>query len=361
MEILSLIGVDKNILSLCSKREQKLYQFFNYMQLFLIIIIGLSTYYIIDIIFNNSVASILLGLFWAFVFFNLYRFILLTITGKKAKNKKERVSIIFPNLFKIGVISIFAVFISFPIELFLNENYIEKNLPDILNSKIEFVKLELDSIYLTRETELKAKINFYQTQLDNLGLAIKEEEDRLSKPEYIISENQIKRNIISLSNELELKKKKFIPIISEKKSIIEGLRTGKQKEVEQYKRIIKNSSLLIERFAILFRKKPVAESFFTLLIILLFLSPLLYKLISIYYHGFKYEKFNTEKMRQEIVCNYEIFKLSYREITNSIYGQEIEYLELYSDPPFNTIKKTDKRKKELKGSFSSFLSQNHQG
>ena len=94
--------------------------------------------------------------------------------------------------------------------------------------------------YLTRETGLKTKINFYQTQLDNLGLAIKEQEDRLSKPEYIISENQIKRNIISLSNERELKKKIFIQILSEKKNIITGLHIEKQKEVKRYKRVIKN-------------------------------------------------------------------------------------------------------------------------
>ena len=132
MEILGFIGIDKSILSLCSAQEQKLYRFFNYMQLFLIVIVGYSVFYIVDVIFNNTVASLLLGAFWAFIFFNLYRFILLTVTGKKSESKKENASIIFPILFKISVISIFAVFISFPIELFLHDSYIERNLPDVL-------------------------------------------------------------------------------------------------------------------------------------------------------------------------------------------------------------------------------------
>jgi hypothetical protein len=360
MKVLSFIGIDKSILSLCSSREQKLYHIFNYLLLFLIIVVGFSSYFIIDVIFENTFASILLGAFWAFIFFNLYRFILFTVTGKKAESRKEKASVIFPNLFKISVIAIFAIFISFPIELFINDGYIEENLPDVLSKKIELVKLEIDSIYLNKEDELKQRVNYYQNQLDSLVIDIKDQEAKLNNPEYKISGNQIKKRIVNLKSDLALKQQKFTPIINEKKNIISGLSIEKQKELEQYKKIIKDSNLLIERFALLFDRKPVTESLLTIFVVLLFLSPLLYKLLSLYYPSFKYEKFHKEKMRQEIVYNYKNFKQNYREITSSFNSKEIEYLELYIDPPFNTIKKTDKRKKETKGNFSSFLTQNHQ-
>jgi phosphate/sulfate permease len=359
MNLFNLLGIDREILLLCSAKEQKLYHLFTYLQLGLIVVVGFSWYYIIDVIFDNTFVSIVLGIFLAFIFFNLYRFVLLTVSGKRAKTKKEKASIILPNLFKISAIAIFAVFISFPIKLFVHKSYIEENLPDVLSKKIEEVKLEIDGIYQTKEKELLSRVNYYQSQLDRLESDIKEQNEKLKNPDYKISENQIRKHLINLNSDLALKRHKFTPIINEKKDVIAGLNSEKQKEVEQYERIIKNSNLLIERFALLFSQKPVTESILTLFIILLFLSPLMFKLISIYYHNFKYEKFNTEKMRQEIVYNYENFKQSYREITSAI-GEEKEFLELYDDAPFNTIKKTDKRKKDKKGSFSSFLIQTHQ-
>lgn len=359
MNLYNLLGIDREILLLCSAKEQKLYQLFTYLQLGLIIIVGFSWYYIIDVIFDNTIVSIVLGVFLAFIFFNLYRFVLLTVSGKKAKTKKEKASIILPHLFKISVIAIFSVFISFPIELFVHKNYIEKNLPDVLSAKIEEVKLEIDSIYQTKENELLSRVYYYQSQLDRLESDIKEQNKKLKNPDYKISKSQIGKHLINLNTDLALKRQKFLPIINEKKNVIAGLNNEKQKEIEQYERIIKNSNLLVERFALLFSQKPVTESLLTLFIILLFLSPLLFKLISIYYHNFKYEKFNTEKMREEIAYNYEQFKQSYREITFSIFCEEKEFLELYDDAPFNTIKKTDKRKKDKKGCFSLFLMQTH--
>jgi len=359
VKVLSLIGIDNDILSLCSKQEQRLYRFFNILQLFLILIVGFSSYYIIDIIFENTLASIFLGLFWAFIFFNLYRFILYTVTGKKGKSVKEKLGLFFPNIFKISVIVFFAIFISFPIELFLHSNFIEANLPNVLSEKIQTVKLEIDKIYLTKENEIKSRIFYYQNQLDELERQINEQKERLNKKEYEITSYQIRRNISNLKAELNTKKQKFIPIIKEKKNLIANLDKEKKEELSQYKRIIKHSNLLIERFALLFDKKPFTEFFLTMFIIILFLSPLLYKLLSLYYPSFKYEKFHNEKMKQEILYNYEDFKQLYKQITYYICGDEKEYLELYVDAPFNTIKKIDERKKEKKGEFSSFLIANH--
>jgi len=360
MQVLSFIGTDNDILKLCSKKEQKLYRFFNYILLSLIVVVGFSSYYIIDIIFDNTFVSILLGAFWAFIFFNLYRFILFTVTGKKGKSLMEKIGLIFPNLFKISIITFFAIFISLPIELFINEGFIEENLPNVLSEKVQVVKLEIDSVYLTKEKELNKRIFFYQKQLDDLQSDIVTQKEKLKKKEYKIAENQIRNNILNLQSDLKLKQQKFLPIINEKKKIIANLNKEKQKELAQYKGIINNSNLIIERFGLLFKEKPTSEFFLTLFTIILFLSPLIYKLLAIYYPTLKYEKFHQEKMRQEVLYNYENFKQSYKEITYSILGNKQRFLELYIDAPFNTIKKVDPRKKEKKGSFTSFLTNLHQ-
>ena len=214
MKVLRFIGIDQNILDYCTQEEQWLYKVFNILQLVLILIVGFSTYYLFEIIFEITALSIVLALFWSFVFYNLYRFILMTTSGKKGEGLLEQVSLLFPNLFKIGVVAFFAVFISLPVELFINKDFIQAKLPEVLNNKIVKVKTEIDSIYHTQYQEIDNKKIAMQLELDELDTLIHQQEIKMQESSIKEEQHQIFIYLNKLNAELILKNEKYSPVIN---------------------------------------------------------------------------------------------------------------------------------------------------
>jgi len=355
MKVLRFIGIDKNILDYCSKQEQWMFKVFNIMQILLISVVGFSTYYLFDIIFANLYVSILLALFWSFVFYNLYRFILMTTSGKQGQAIKEQINILATNLFKIFVVAFFAIFISLPLELFISRNYIAAKLPEVLDSKIELIKSEIDSIYKTEYQEIDAKIGSMQKELDDLDTLINKLENKMQVSEIKEEQRQIFIFLNKTQAERILKQQKYTPVINTLKTEQDAIENDKMEDLNQYIRIIKGSNLLLDRFTILFENRAVSGFFIAALIVLIFLLPLLYKLYSIYKLGFQYEKVIEDRNRHEILYHYHLFKDRYKKITKDVVGEELEFIERFQDAPFNTLKKSELIVKETKGSFSADL------
>ncbi|NJN33211.1 MAG: DUF4407 domain-containing protein [Saprospiraceae bacterium] len=191
MKVLRFIGIDENILDYCSVQEQFLYKAFNILQLLLILIVWFSTFYLFQIIFEITWLSVVLAFFWSFIFYNLYRFILMTTSGLKGETLSEKISIWIPNTFKIIVVGFFAVFISLPIELYIHKDFIEMNLPMALEKKIQGVKADIDQIYHTEYYEIESKINEMRDELSALDSLIGQQEQKMQKSTIMAEQRQI--------------------------------------------------------------------------------------------------------------------------------------------------------------------------
>jgi len=355
MKVLRFIGIDQNILDYCSSDERWMYKVFNILQLVLILIVGFSTYYLFQIIFEITWLSVILALFWSFVFYNLYRFILMTTSGQKGKTRAERIGIILPNVFKIGVIAFFGIFISLPLELFLNRDYIDTNLPQVLADKITQVKTEIDSIYSTHYQEIDGKIMAMQQELEELDTLIQQQQLKMKQSTIHEEQRQIFIYLNKLYAERILKEQKYSPIVSTLQIELAAVENDKKEDLNQYIRIIRGSNLLLDRFELLFNNRAVSGFILAALIVILFLLPLLYKLYSLYSLDFQYEKVINDRNKHEILYHYHLFKERYRKITAEILGEELEFIERFEDAPFNTLKKQETIVIEEKGSFSGDL------
>lgn len=361
MKVLRFIGIDINILDYCSAEEQFYNKAFNVLQILLILIVGASTYYLFEIIFEITWMSIVLAIFWSFVFYNLYRFILMTTSGKVGETANEKLALIIPNLFKIFVIGFFAVFISLPIELFINRQYIEDNLPAVLDKKIAKVKEEIDIIYETQYKEIDKKIKGMQEELNELDTLILQQEAKMKLSESNEEQRQIFKYLNKLHTERALKHEKYKPVIYALSKELSNIDYEKEQDLSQYVRIIKGSNLLLERFELLFTDRALSGFFLAAFIVILFLLPLLYKLFSLYKLGYQYEKVINDRNKHEILYHYHLFKERYKKITLEVLGAEEEFIERYEDAPFNNIKKTETILKEEKGQFSKDLIEEHNG
>jgi len=355
MKVLRFIGIDQNILDYCSAQEQFLYKAFNILQLLLIIIVGFSTYYLFEIIFEITTLSVILALFWSFIFYNLYRFILMTTSGKKGDELKERISIWIPNTFKILVVSFFAIFISMPIELYMNNEYIEANLPVVLDKKIAGVKIKIDQIYQTQYYEIESKIIDMRDDLSEMDSLIAQQELKMKSSTITAEQHQIFLYLNKLQKGRHLLHEKYLPVIRSLIGELQLIDNEKRQTLDQYVRIIKDSNLLLERFDLLFENRLVTGFFLAAFVVLLFLSPLSYKLYSLYKLDFQHERVNEDRNRHEILYHYHLFKERFKQHTKEVFGEEIEFEERYEDAPFNTIKKSDSLLKEEKGSFAADL------
>jgi hypothetical protein len=228
-------------------------------------------------------------------------------------------------------------------------------MPGIMNHKIELVKFEIDSIYHTQYQEIADKIIVMQMELAKLDTLIQDQEQKMENSETLEEQRQIFIFLNKLQAERILKLSKYTPVIITLSAEMEAIQDEKLNDLNQYARIIKGSNLLLDRFNVLFETRAFSGFILAAFIVFLFLSPLLYKLYSLYTLGYKYEQVIDDRNRHEILYHYHLFKERYKKITKELLGEELEYIERYEDAPFNTLRKDETIVKEAKGSFSTDL------
>ena len=106
------------------------------------------------------------------------------------------------------------------------------------------------------------------------------------------------------------------------------------------KQLVKKSNYYIQGIIILNKKYPLSW-FISLFVLILFIIPTFLKIFihkdSIFYKTKHYVESHLVKYE------YELFKEKYNEIFNNKYGMDLHYDEHFSDAPFNTKRKVNKR------------------
>ena len=182
---LTCSGVDKNIIENCSNGEQNKYVGIGATVFFTAVMATIAGSYALFTVFDNVFASILFGIIWGLLIFNLDRFIVSTI--KKSDSKRKEFLQASP---RILLAIIIAIVISKPLEMKLFEKEInqvlltEKNqmtldnkaqiaeqfTPEIakITSEITALKEEI----ATKETETNALYETYIAEAEGTPLTI---------------------------------------------------------------------------------------------------------------------------------------------------------------------------------------------
>jgi hypothetical protein len=246
----------------------------------------LSGAYAMNFVFENGFYSILFGIFWAIVIFNLDRYIVLSLRkekvptktdikreadpNKKAELKSERSRLFWNQVYMASprfiIALIIAITVSKPIELRMFSNRIEKELESIVKTedsnfdieetkKIEDLNTQLTGINKQEEADKTAIFSnnpIYQdakSKIPNLESDIISKENTVAINKKIISENYVPKSIFKYNSLNErippysrmVPNSKAIDKINENRNIQNGLnklnaelteQKGKQSNVE---------------------------------------------------------------------------------------------------------------------------------
>ena len=123
-------------------------------------------------------------------------------------------------------------------------------------------------------------------------------------------------------------------------NLIEDREKKKLSYTNSMKQLVKESNYYIQGIIILNKKYPLSW-FITLFVLILFIIPTYLKIFihkdSIFYKTKHYVESHLVKYE------YELFKEKYNEIFNNKYGMDLHYDEHFSDAPFNTKRKVNKK------------------
>lgn len=315
--ILSLIfGFDKNFLNISKENFFTIISF----SIFYLLLLSLSVYAFYHAMFlvtGNEIVSIIIGLFFSFLFHNMYRLIIATsFMGHSLKSKRQTFTYIFVKGFLIIFLSIF-VSKSICTDVFENDiiDELSEYKKEILNDYI----INLNDSYSNEINELVDAYNEKKVFNKLVGEANSPEDSMKLQASLL---------------KIELKKQNAIQIVNYS---------------------VNNSNFFMKKIRIV--SSQPKHWLFTLLSIIIFLLPMYVYNTSPYFLDYQLSILNNNK--NLVLSNYDQFKTKYIELLSINSGKEIVINEKYENPPFNTKLKTRNIKVLKKGSLLEWLKNHH--
>jgi hypothetical protein len=296
-----LTGDDFNVIGKCSERTKRHFTIIGILVAFIFSLCFLSCYLAFSQLFRNIYVGVPVGLFFAWMITNIYLFLLYTLSKTGFPYIPNKTARYISTTIRVIFIAFIAIIVSKPIERLVISEQLELELEAFKKDKLELYK------------------NSTQEYFDEEIIIIKN----------LITQKETLNSVID-----ETEKSNFEKLIHSK----EAERDRLIKSMEQ---LVEKSEYYIQGIVILNSKFPICW-FFTFSVIIIFIIPAYLKIYihkdSIFYRTKHYVE--SHLVRYE----YELFKERYRRIFRYRHGIEVQYTELYTDPPFNTIRKTDDKK-----------------
>ena len=249
---------------------------------------------------GNEIVSIIIGLFFSFLFHNMYRLIIATsFMGHSLKSKRQTFIYISVKGFLIIILSIF-VSKSICTDVFEN---------DIIDELSEYKK-EILNDYIINLNES------YSNEINELVDAY--------------NEKKIFNKLVDEANSPEDSMKLQASLLK--------IELKKQNSIRTVNYSVKNSNFFMKKIRIV--SSQPKHWLFTLLSIIIFLLPMYIYNTSPYFLDYQLSILNNNK--NLILSNYDQFKTKYIELLSDSSGKEIVINERYENPPFNTVLKQKK-------------------
>ncbi len=296
-----LTGDDFNVIGKCSKPTKRHFTIIGLLVAFIFTLCFISCYLAFSKLFNNIYIGVPIGLFFAWMITNIYLFLLYTLSKTGFPYIPNKTARYISTTIRVVFIAFIAIIVSKPIERILISERLELELESFKKDKLERYRNSTQEFFNDEIIVIKNLI----TQQESLNSVIDEAE---------------KSNFEKLIHSKEAERDRLI------------------KSMEQ---LVENSDYYIQGIVILNSKYPICW-FFTFFVIIIFIIPAYLKIYihkdSIFYKTKHYVESHLVRY------DYELFKKRYRVIFRDRYGIEVQYTELYIDPPFNTIRKIDDKK-----------------
>jgi hypothetical protein len=294
-----LSGDDYSIISHCHKKLQSLFAAIGFFVFLIFILCFLSSYYSFSKLFNNELVGIPLSIFFAWMITNIYLLLLYTLTRNVLPHKSDFWGKLVSRGIRVAFIGFIALVVSKPIETLIFSIPLEYEIMEYKKGKIEKNKLITEQNFKEETENLKATI-----------------------------EKQIK-----------LYGTDQIPVIQQYQQLLKKKEERKVELISTMKVLVNESNYYLQSVIILNRKYKSCW-LITLVCFLIFLSPA-------YLKNFIAENSNFYQKKKQIEMSiileeYASFKTRYKAYFKK-FNQDVSYCEIYVDPPFNTLRKEDKR------------------
>ena len=285
---------------------------------FLVIILSfLSTVIVFINTVENTIASILLAIFFTLIIINLYRLIIVTSSPNNLKIQKENFQDLIGH-YIVKSILLFMIFIiiSEPLETFIFKKNVNYHLDEYKEILVDNFKYKLESV---------SDYEIEKLMYDNQSLI----------------EFNLRNNIeVDSFNQKKLDEK-IISILEKNES-----------EVLEIETKIDSSNFFFQQIKIVNSMVPQSH----LLSILIFIIVLFPVYLIMYDENFK-KYFIVEENSNNFIIknNWKKYSKEQEELFLKRTGKKLVRQNLYQDPPFNRIKSTDKTKYLKKGSLINWF------
>lgn len=290
--IISFIGIDYNLLKRSGEDNIAKFYLSGFFVLLIFALSFFSVFYAFDLMFHKWYAEFLLATFFSFTFLTIYLLLIQTFSKETLPSSYKVTIFSTSNITRASFVFLISLLIAQPIKVYI--------LKDQLNRDIVGYRSSLMQGFLNHTRQL------YQKDLVKL--------------------NQEKLWYEQLDSNEEL------PNIQARIDEIESTMEQDKNDVQLK---IAHSDFFLKRIE-LAGKYP--SSWLTCLAVIVIFSIPVYLIYSISDNS----RYYTEKRNydHDIVLNkYEEFKKRYTLLFKERYNKDIQYVELYEDPPFNKIKK----------------------
>jgi len=285
---------------------------------FLVIILSfLSTVIVFINTVENTIASILLAIFFTLIIINLYRLIIVTSSPNNLKIQKENFKDLIGH-YIVKSILLFMIFIiiSEPLETFIFKKNVNYHLDEYKEILVDNFKYKLESV---------SDYEIEKLMYDNQSLI----------------EFNLRNNIeVDSFNQKKLDEK-IISILEKNES-----------EVLKIETKIDSSNFFFQQIKIVNSMVPQSH----LLSILIFIIVLFPVYLIMYDENFK-KYFIVEENSNNFIIknNWKKYSKEQEELFLKRTGKKLVRQNLYQDPPFNRVKSTDKTKYLKKGSLINWF------
>lgn len=296
-----LSGDDYLMISVCNPKVQRRFSAIGFWVLVIFVLCFVSCYVTFTNLFQSYLIGIPAGLFFAFMITNIYLLLLYTLTDDVLPHVDRKIGRWASTGLRVIFIWFIAIVVSKPIEMVVFSSRVSEDIADFKRIQLQDFQASTDT-YFNNETE------------------------------------QLRRQIETAQH---LYGPASEPMIHKYRSLIENKERQKQELVSRMNILVGQSNYYIRGIAILNLRYPLCWLLSVLIIAVFTIPAYLKDFISstdIFYK-------RKEEIELELVNRaYRSFKETYASLFHSLYGVDVVFTELYTDPPFNLTRKTDERR-----------------
>lgn len=307
-------GADHVIVAACPEQSQRIFSVIGILVLLIMAVTFASTLYAVDHMFHNVVADVGISIMFSFTLFNMYRFLLITLTKNVLPHHRRGESQLSLVL-RISFLLFIAMVISKPIEVFLFDSKLDVVEASYRTALIDTIQGHIDRHYSQINSELKVD-SAQIASLHRKGSSVYEDQMAdVRKKMRVVKEERHKASIASSDS-------------------------------------IRKADFFVYRMKMVLFASPLSI-LITLLTITLFVLPsiLKYKIPD----DSPYYVLKMQAERGMVQTAYAEFKRSYSNLFVQAIGKPMEWEEKFTDPPYNTEKKKSEMEVKSQADFLTDL------